>query len=378
MSRLHPVPRLSPRCYFLLLGLATALVPAAARAGSMDPAIDRLVLQPSGLGNGQSCQSIAANPASAPGGAPNNFSCQPDNIAFANLISELGFAMSPNAFHPARTTGFGGFALTVEASYTKINADASSTAIDGTKVQYWHLGTRGPTNPATNSFESINDNPDSILQVYAVKARKGLPLGFEITGVLGYLANTSLWMIGADVRWAPFEGFRTGPGGVLPDISVGGGVRTVMGTDEFTLTTVGMDAELSKPIPIADTFTLTPYVGFQRLWVLGDSSVINSAPNVDPIAQCGYTGPNPTTGQPMCNNKLPNGAANNSDFNNLFVFNKVRTDRNRAIIGLAFRYEMLHIAAQFLFDLTDPTADNQAFLNATRQWTTSIEAGVFF
>ncbi len=330
------------------------------------------------MGPGQTCQGIAADPASAPGGAPGSFACRPDNIAFANMISELGFAMSPQAFHPARTTGFGGFILSIEASYTKINADAFSTAVDGTKVQYWHAGTRGPTNPVTKAFSTVNDSPDSILQVYSLNARKGLPLGFEINGALGYLANTSLWMLGADIRWAPFEGFRTGAGGVLPDLSVGGGVRTVMGTDKFTLTTVGLDAELSKPIPIASTFTLTPYVGYQRLWVFGDSTVVDATPNVDAVDQCGFTGPDPVTGQPMCKNALPSGAPNNSDFNNDFVFAKVRTERNRGIVGLDFKYEMLHLAGQFLFDLTDPTAENQAFLQSTRQWTISLEAGVYF
>jgi hypothetical protein len=357
---------------YVLLGIAAVIAPSRASAGNMDPATERLVLQPQGLGPGQTCQSIAANPTSAPGGMPNNFSCRPDNVAFANMISELGFAMSPNAFHPARTTGFGGFALTVEASYTKINADAATS--DGT--QYWHQGTRGPV--VNGSFSSVNDHPDSILQIYSLKARKGLPLGFEITGALGYMANSSLWMLGADIRWAPFEGFRTGAGGVLPDISIGGGVRTVMGTDKFSLTTAAMDAELSKPIPIGDTFQLTPYVGFQRLWVFGDSTVVDSTPNVDAVGQCGYTGADPTTGQPMCNNKLPNGQPNNSDFNNNFVFNKVRTERNRMLLGLTFRYEMIYAAGQFLFDLTDPTSEDQQFLQSTRQWTISFEAGVFF
>lgn len=323
---------------------------------------------------GQTCQSIAANPGSVAG----SFPCRPDNIAFANLISELGFAMSPDAFHPARTTGFGGFILSLEAAYTKINADAFSTAVDGTKTQYWHTGTRGPTDPTSKAFSSVNNSPDSILQVYSLRARKGLPLGFEITGALGYLANTSLWMLGADIRWAPFEGFRTGAGGILPDLSVGGGVRTVMGTDKFTLTTVGLDAQLSKPIAIASTFTLTPYVGFQRLWVFGDSAVIDSTPNVDAVDQCGYTGPDPVTGQPTCKNTLPSGAPNNADFNNNFTFAKVRTERNRGIVGLQFKYEMLHLAGQFLFDLTDPTAENQEFLQNARQWTISLEAGVFF
>ncbi len=367
----------SVRLFSGLVGFGALLASSQAMAGSMDPATERLVLQPGGLGGGQSCQSIAADPTSAPNGSPSSYACRPDNAAFANIISELGFAMAPNAFHPARTTGFAGFALTVEASYTKINSDAFSTASDGSKTQYWHQGTRGPTDPNTKAYSTVNDSPDSLLQVYSLKARKGLPLGFEITGALGYLANTSLWMLGADVRWSPFEGFRTGAGGVLPDISIGGGVRTVMGTDKFSLTTVGMDIELSKPIPI-ETFTITPYVGFQRLWVFGDSTVIDSTPNTDAVAQCGYTGPDPVSGQPMCANKLPNGAANNSDFNNNFIFEKVRTQRNRGIIGLQFRYEMFHFAGQFLFDLTDPSGEGQQFLQNTRQWTISLETGVFF
>jgi hypothetical protein len=369
----------------LCAAFATALASPAARAGNMDPATERFVVQPPGYTAGQ-CQSVAANPSSAPGGTP--LACMPDNSAFANMISELGFAMSSNAFHPARTTGFGDFILSLEMSYTKINSDASSCAdinasssncpLGVQTTQYWHQGTRGPTDPTTKAFSTVNDNPDSVLQVYTIKARKGLPLGFEVTGALGYLADSTLWMLGADVRWSPFEGFRTGAGGILPDLSVGSGVRTVLGTDKFTLTTVGLDAELSKPIPIASTVTLTPYVGYQRLWVFGDSTVIDSTPNVDAIQQCGYTGADPVTGQPDCKNTLPSGAPNNFDFNNNFILQKVRTQRNRGIIGLAFRWEMLHFATQFLFDLTDPTADAQQFLQNTRQWTYSLEAGIYF
>ena len=342
----------------------------------MDPATERLVVQPSGYGPGQ-CQAVAADPTSAPGGSP--LPCQPANQAFKNLLSELGFAMAPDAFHPARTTGFGGFILAIEASYTKINNDAQSTELNGTKIQYWHQGTRGPTIPSTKSFSTTNDSPDSVLQIYTLKARKGLPLGFEIAGALGYMANSSLWMLGGDVRWAPFEGFRTGAGGILPDISVGGGVRTVMGTDKFTLTTVGLDAELSKPIAFASTFVLTPWVGYQRLWIFGDSTVIDSTPNVDAVDQCGFQGVDQTTGQPICKNNIPGTTTpNNNDFNNDFTFEKVRTQRNRGIIGLDFRYEMLHFAGEFLFDLTDPTGENQQFLQNTRQWTLSFEAGLYF
>jgi hypothetical protein len=179
----------------------------------MDPTPERFVLQPPNLPAGTTCQSIAMNPQSGVVGAslPNNFPCSPDNVAFRNMISELGFAVAPTAFHPARTTGIGGFALTLEANYTHINADSFSTATDGTKTQYWHAGTQGSTDPNTKAFGTTNSSPDSMLQIYAMKARKGLPFGFEVTGSLGFIANTTMWVGGADVRWSLLEGFRTGP-----------------------------------------------------------------------------------------------------------------------------------------------------------------------
>jgi hypothetical protein len=47
---------------------------------------------------------------------------------------------------------------------------------------YWHDGTEGSVDPNNKQFSIVNNSPDSILQVYSLKARKGLPLGFEIVG----------------------------------------------------------------------------------------------------------------------------------------------------------------------------------------------------
>ncbi len=362
-----------------IVGLLAFAAGRTAYAADMDPTPERLVLQPPGLPPGATCQSVAANPEVAvkAGTVPNAFPCKPDNIAFRNMVSELGFAIAPTAFHPARTTGIGGVALTLEASYTKINADAFSTGADGSQTQYWHKGTRGSVDPNTNKFSVVNDSPDSLLQVYTLKARKGLPFGFEITGALGYLTNTTMWVGGADIRWAILEGFRTGPVGLIPDMSIGGGVRTLAGSSKFNLTTVGIDAQVSKPITIADATVLTPYVGYQRLIIFGDSTIVDTTPNVDPLEQCGYTGPDPQTGSPGCRNKLSNGAPNNGDFNNNVTFDKVRTHRHRGIVGVNYRYELLYVASQFLVDLTSPDDENPGLVGS-RQWTLSFEAGVYF
>jgi len=361
------------------MGCAVIAAASTAFADGMDPAPDRLILQPQGLPPGQTCQSIAANPeiAVAAGLSPTNLACKGDNVAFRNLISDLGFAIAPNAFHPAHTTGFGGFALTFETTFAKVNADGVSTADDGTMRKYWQDGTQGPRDPVTHAFTQKNNNPDSILGIYSLKGRKGLPLGFEVQGSLGWIGGTSMWVLGADLRWAALEGFRTGALGVVPDISVGGGVRTLTGASKFSLTTVAVDVQLSKPIPIAEMSTITPYVGYQRLYIFGDASVMDATPNVDALNQCGFQGTDPVSGGPICSHKLSNGQDNNGDFNNNFVFDKVRTQRHRMMIGTAYRYEFIYVAFQMLFDLTPANDENPGLQNG-RQWTMSLEAGVWF
>jgi hypothetical protein len=335
----------------------TLLGAGAARAAPMDPTPDRFWLDnPLLAGTGFNCQDVARNPSVVggatfpPGASPYKYPCLPNNVAWANMMSELGYAIAPPAFHPARTTGFGGFALSLEATFAHINADAT----DSTGTQYWHKGTRGDVNPNTNAFSSVNKFPDSILQIYTLKARKGLPFGLEIAGALGYVANTSLWLGGADIHWAVLEGYRTGVLGYLPDIAIGGGVRTVGGSPMFFLTTVGIDGQVSKPVALADSAVVTPYVGVQRLIIYADSTVVNLTPSVDPLQS-------------------------NPDRNNLVTFSKARIHRWRGIAGLTYKYEILYLAGQLATDLEDPSTENANLgVSGSKQWTLSFEAGVSF
>lgn len=379
----------------VVLAVASSAVTLAvgssvAHADPMDITPDRLALQPSGAGGGlipntqfATCQGIAANPSGyvmTPGhvtlGSGNSQTlpvCRANNSGWANLMSELGYAMAPSAFHPARTTGFGGFALSLEGSYAHINADHT----DQNGVQYWHVGTQGSKTP-DGKYSTTNNGPDSILQIYSLKARKGLPFGFEITGALGYVANSTMWLGGADIHWAILEGYRTGVLGYLPDLSVGGGVRTMSGQSSFYLTTVGIDAIASKPITLADSAVLTPYLGAQRLIIYANSTNVNLAPNVDVLQVCGYQGLNPD-GSPKCGNKQ----YGNTVFNDQTVFQKQTFYRWRGLAGLTYRYELLYLAGQFAMDLEDPGAENSNLpggvsITGDKQWTMSLEAGVFF
>jgi hypothetical protein len=229
---------------------------------------------------------------------------------------------------------------------------------------------------------------DAYLQVYSAKIRKSFGFGLELTGVVGFMPKTSIVSGGADARLSLLEGFREGIPGILPDIAVGGGVRTITGTPQFQLTVVGLDVQISKPLPIADSSVITPWIGYQYIWIFGDSGLIDLTPGTDPLGYCNYGGPNVPgnpdpektvqDGQPVCIGGSP------LDFNNNVVFEKARLERQRLMFGLNYRYEMVMLGGQFITDIVDPadaqTSDeDQKLLDGVdRQWTLVFEVGAMF
>lgn len=364
------------------------------RADSMDPALERLVLDErcrSGRADGQG---QFYNPVAG-------FDrCQANNAAFGKLVAQLGFALAPTATHSARTTGYGGYKISVQGAYTTIDSNAS----------YWIKGTQGPTSESSNKDSVENRDPSSMLQVYSLKLAKGFPFGLELGASFGYLVNTNIIVGGGDVRLALFEGFRESVPGFLPDVGVGGGVRTITGAPQLKLTVASFDAQISKPIPIAGTVVVQPHVGYQWVRIFGDSGLVDLTPNTDATQLCGYQGdnnpgnPDPNKqgfdGQPVCQ-----GSA--ADFNNNVVFNNVRLTRHRINFGAQLRYQMLHFGVHAITDLIDPvsandeqvevvdpadpsgrtkilvnrfdddprTSDNDA---VTSQWTVAVEIGAVF
>lgn len=367
----------------LALGLAVLGTAAPARAEALDPALERLVLDPA-------CHNGGANPApgipfgaftpqSFPGGNP--VACEPDNAAFTKLISQYAFAIAPSAMRSARTTGYGGFHLALEANYTTINGGKS----------YWKQGTQGARDPNTNQASIENTDPPGALQLYSLKFRKGFGFGVELTGVVGFMPQTSIISGGADVRISLLEGFRTGVVGILPDVAVGAAVRTITGTPQFQLTVMGIDGQVSKPFPIADNSVLTPWLGYQYLFIYGDSGLIDLTPATDAIQACNYAGPaapgNPKTtasgevvydGSPVCNGGQP------YDFNNNTVFDAVRLRRHRLLAGVNYRYEMLAVGGQLIMDLVppgdaQPDAENKRILSGEdKQFSFVFELGAMF
>jgi hypothetical protein len=326
------------RLLALAAGVAAFAATAAANADSMDPALERFVVSDPGLAACADQFGAALGPR-----------CVRDNAAFKKLINQWGFAFAPSAMHSARTTGYGGFHLSIEGMYTSIDSGAD----------YWQRGTQGPHDPSTQAASVRNTSPPSWLQLYSMKLRKSFGFGLEIMGTVGFMPKTSIISGGADVRMSLLEGFREGIPGYLPDVAVGGGVRTITGTPQFQLTVAALDAQISKPLPIADSSIITPWVGYQYAWIWGDSGIIDLTPATNPIGSCNYAGPNVPgnpdpnkpgvyDGQPVCL------GGSTDDFNNNVVFNPVRIERQRILIGLGYRYEMVMLGAEFITDLIPP------------------------
>jgi hypothetical protein len=400
-----------------LLGLgATAGVLLAAHVAlasdSLNPALGRLVLDhrcnASNLPNGSSQAYLTGNPTNigqfnddpvarqAYTNATGRDSCVPDIVAFKRLVNQLGFALAPTAMHTARTTGFGGFQFSLEAVYTKIDSGAD----------YWKLGTQGDRDPTSDRAAAYNNGVPSVIQAYSLRIRKGFGFGLEAGTQVGWVPSTTILTGGADLRMALLEGFRTGVAGILPDVSVGAGVRTITGTEQLQLTTVGLDVQLSKPLPIAGQMVLSPWIGYQYLWIFGDSGLIDTTPGTDAVGYCQTKGPNvpgngdPTKpgvydGQPVC---AKNGSP--IDFNNNVVFSPAaRLERQRIMFGLDYRFEMVSFGAEFITDLIAPADaqagsssfevpgpngkvtvknDKDALAGVPRQWSLVFQLGVYF
>lgn len=280
-----------------------------------------------------------------------------DNAAWAKLLSSYAMAMAPNSMRPARTTGYGGFEMSLFGQMTTIDNNAS----------YVEKGTEGPITDS-KKFTSRNNSADSMLQVWGVTGRKGLPYGFELQGTVGYMANTELVILGGGIRLSPFEGFRK-----YIDISAGGYVHTLTGTAKVKVTVPAFDVAVSRRFAIASTVIFQPYVGWQMLWINADSGVVDTTPHKDGLGACNAR---PATqaerdagdsGEFHCQQRAgtglvdaPNGSSEalaKLDLNNNVVFQNMRQyRRQRLFAGLAWRWENLSIILpHVMYDLIDPS-----------------------
>jgi hypothetical protein len=226
-----------------LCALAVSALPLRARADRNDLTLERIVGSPS---------------------SPGLFNDPTDPVRqtmYKSLMSELSLVMAPHPLSPADTLGYSGFQLGFETSFTQISNNAD----------YWKQG-----------VSSVSSN---FLSTISVMARKGLwwPLpGFEIGAGATKLIDSNLYAVQGYAKFALHEGFHDWP---LPSLAVRASVSHLLGTGEVDLTTLALEATVSKSFGVGGTVTLDPYIGAGALLTFVRGEVIDATPAVDSYKQ---------------------------------------------------------------------------------------------
>lgn len=302
--------------------------------------------------------------------------CGPHQWAFRQLVSQLGILFAPKLLAPPRTLGWSGFYLGFEGALTGVEDDA----------RYWILATEGDT----SDTERFQGDPGPVMFVPTIRFRKGFPFGVELGTALSWLTGSEMLGLGLDVRVAPFEGFTKNIG-YLPDLAVRGSVNRVTGAREIDLTVVGLDVSLGKRFGAFGQISLAPYVGWQHLWIIGDTEVVDTTPTRDAWAECtpqwsqearcvsldGSRAPDRT----LCEEDDPayqwqedyvcTAADGRDDYENNVVFDRETLEHERGFAGLQLVWEHLAVTAQFDLDLNMAEG-----VTAPKQWSTSLGVGL--
>ena len=186
------------------------------------------------------------------------------NVDFRSMSSQLGVALAPHLLEPADTLGFGGFEFIADLSYTSIDSDAS----------YWRALESSPGDDAAS-------HGSSTLSTAGLFVRKGiwLPLpSFEVGAGAVHLGDSKIWAAQGYAKFAIHEGYHDLP---LPSLAIRGAGSRMMGSEELDLTVGSLDVTASKDFGIAGALTVSPYGGWNWLFIVARSEVIDKTPHID-------------------------------------------------------------------------------------------------
>lgn len=168
---------------------------------------------------------------------------------FERLMTDLGLIIAPVFLAPAETLGINGFELALEGTVAPLY----------NRRDYW-VGKLYPTD--TNTVSVSEGKPQSSVVIPRLHLRKGLPFSFEIGTQVAYVPDSSLFTVGAEIKWAFQEGFR-----YIPDFALRFSINHMVGSRDFELTTGGWDISISKAFGLGGSLSLTPYIGYNMLFI---------------------------------------------------------------------------------------------------------------
>lgn len=258
----------------------------------------------------------------------------PDKQAFRSLTSELGVALAPKFLAPSETLGYSGFQFSAELALNTINAGAS----------YWC---------ATEESSGCGgaSKPTDLLPTVGIFARKGiwLPLpSFEIGAGAVHLGSSHMWAAQTYAKFALHEGYNDWP---LPSLAVRAAASRLLGSEQLDLTVASADISISKGFAVQGTFSIEPYAGWNYLWIVPRSEVIDKTPNVDA-------------------NDLPGDVAMN------FVFpQQSNITRQRVFGGIKVKYYVFAFTAEVNVALAGSSVDDVAASSTTCDAAAAEEKG---
>ncbi len=183
---------------------------------------------------------------------------------FKDLARTYGALFAPMHLNPASTVGQAGFEIAVSSKM--------SFATD--KAAFW--GAINSNENKTADADGKYDAPD-VFATLDLSMRKGLPFSLELEGDVNWLANSSMFYVGAGLRWAITEGWW-----FLPDISVRGHVGTIVGESDISMVNVNVDAAISYTWGLGGIASITPYAGYSALINISSSHpIIIYVPSTD-------------------------------------------------------------------------------------------------
>ncbi len=233
---------------------------------------------------------------------------------FRSLASELGVVLAPRLLSPSDTLGFAGFQFSGDVSFTTISSDED----------FWRA------RESTDSPEGGGSHGGSLMTTLGIFVRKGiwLPLpSFEIGGGMIHLLDSDLFAAQGYAKFALHEGYHDLP---IPSVAVRGAVSRMMGTTQVDLTVASVDVSLSKAFGIGGSINLEPYGGWNALFIIPRSEVIDPTPNAD------------------------------MDVDQNFVFrDQDRIDRHRFFAGFKLQYYVFALLFEANITLKGRSTDNQ-------------------
>lgn len=168
------------------------------------------------------------------------------NSNFRAFARQFGAAMSSTSLTPPETLGHSGFSVNAELSVVEFRG--------------------GPALPTADHFAGP-------LLMPSLHVRKGLPWSFELGARAAWIQNSHMGVGTVELKWAINEGYT-----FLPDIALRAHISKLLNARNFDLVAGGVDLSVGKRFAIAGALTLTPYVGWNLVFVGASSANVDFNP----------------------------------------------------------------------------------------------------